>query len=389
VSADPIYRLAGPTALCGPPEAFSYSSLAAVERCPRQWQLTHSRYGDRDRFPARPSPDAAEGEIVHEVLAHLFRRLSFFGLPAQGTDGFRAAVADADPRGLTDRLVGDHEARIRAHPRGAGARLKPPAEQLLNRAIRLFRDLYPAAAATGRVPFAARGPVPRPGGGLPLGRALADLVECRGALGEVPLAHPGLGFRGVLDLVWWDAGPVVADFKTGGARPEHATQVGYYAVLWWRVTGVPPVRTEVRYPGAVAAEAVTPERLAMTESDLRSRVRAAAGAVPDAPAAASPGEHCRWCDVRQFCTDYWAPAAAVTSPADVEVVVEGEPTGTGFTAATPAGDTPSVVYAPDVGRALGPFRPGDRLRILNAWTTDGVDVVEIRPWSEVFRVPGA
>ena len=386
--ADPIYRLAGPTAFCGPPEEFSYSSLAAIERCPRQWQLTHSRYGDRDRFPSRPSPAAAEGEIVHEVLAHMFRRLTFFGSPEPGTDEFRAAVADADPRGLTDRLAGDHEAALRHHPRGAGARMKASTEQLLNRAIRLFRELYPTVAASGRVPFAARGPVPRPGGTLPSGRALADLVQRRGALGELPLSHPDLPFRGVLDLVWWDGGPVVADFKTGAPRPEHRTQVGYYAVLWWRCTGVTPVRTEVRYPGEVADESMTGERLSLAEADLGCRIQAAAEATTEGPASAHPGECCRWCDVRQFCAEYWRPTGPKANPADVEVVVVGEPTGTGFVAATGAGQTVSVVYDTEMGRAHGPFRPGERLRILNA-RTHGDKSVEICPLSEVFRVAGA
>jgi hypothetical protein len=80
--ASSLYHLAGPTEWAAPPELFSFSSLKAVERCPLQWQLARSRYGDLDGFPARPSPAAAEGEIVHAALERLFRALALEGCPA-------------------------------------------------------------------------------------------------------------------------------------------------------------------------------------------------------------------------------------------------------------------------------------------------------------------
>ena len=56
-----------------------------VERCPLQWQLIHSRYGDLEGFPTRPNPAAVEGEIVHALIERLFRRLALAGFPEPGS----------------------------------------------------------------------------------------------------------------------------------------------------------------------------------------------------------------------------------------------------------------------------------------------------------------
>jgi hypothetical protein len=326
--------------------------------------------------------------MVHDTLDHLFRRLSFFGLPPTGTNEFREAISDADVCGFVGGMVREHESRLRTHPRGSGARLTATEQQLVNRVIRLFREVYSKTAAT-RPPFTARGSVTRSGGQIPSGSALVDLVVRKGALGEIPLAHPTIQFRGVLDLVWWDTdGPVVTDFKTGSAKPEHQTQVGYYSVLWWRCSGLPPIRTEVRYPGSVVTQIISHVRLADYEAELIARIHAACTAITGAPAPAIPGDYCRYCDVRQFCDAYWAScssgAGSLAGTADLELVVVGEPTGTGFTGATPAGNQISVVFHADVGRAHGPFKAGERLRILNTVVADRGKSLEIRPWSEVF-----
>src|SRR3954465_12721577 len=92
----PLYQLLGPTATANPPGSYSYSSLAAIERCPRQWQLAHSPYGDLPRFPARPHPAAVEGEIVHALLDRLFKALAVRGMPPLGSPPFREGLAEAD-----------------------------------------------------------------------------------------------------------------------------------------------------------------------------------------------------------------------------------------------------------------------------------------------------
>jgi hypothetical protein len=381
--SDVIYHLAGPTGPAMLPDYFSFSSLNAIERCPRQWQLVHSRYGDRERFPARPSSALAEGDIVHQTLDHLFRTFSLHGLPPFGTPEFREASIRADIRRKIRNLVADHEARLARHPRGGGARLHIPDDQLANRAIRLFREVYPQAE-TPQPPFAARGPISSVSGPVPGGPALAHLLSAKGALSELPLTHPMLPFKGVLDLVWCNGDEVVVtDFKTGRPQSEHALQVGDYAILWWRCSGLPPSHMEVRYPGGVEAQRVDPTRLVDLETNLANRIHAARIALASIQGSAKPGEQCRWCDVRQFCDSYWATPGK--EPTDVELRVVGTPTETGFPAQEENGEL-AVVFTADVGRAQGPFRTGERLRVVNARRDNRG--IEVKSWTEVFHLDG-
>ena len=146
----PLYQMLGPTAWAIPPSSYSYSSLTAIERCPRQWQLAHSRYGDLARFPTRPHPAAVEGEIVHAVLDRLFKALAVRGMPALGTLSFREGLAEVDIQRSVRHLVVEHERRLADHPRAGAFRLRTSPQQLVNQVIRLFRGLYEGALATHR-----------------------------------------------------------------------------------------------------------------------------------------------------------------------------------------------------------------------------------------------
>jgi hypothetical protein len=386
--------LLGPTAWASPPGSYSYSSLAAIERCPRQWQLAHSGYGDMPRFPTRPHPAAVEGEIVHALLDRLFKALAVRGMPPVGSPPFREVLADVDLQGGARELLAENECWLAEHPRASAFRLRTGHQQLVNRVIRLFRGLYQDAAVTHRasgLPAAVMRAPKQP----PSGPALAALLRDRGAVSELPLAHPKLPFGGVIDLVWPDGGgPVITDFKTGQAQPQHTKQVTYYAVLWWRSSGVIPARAEVRYPDRIVPVPLDEELLSRAENDLRERIRAAVAALGRVPAEALLGGHCRHCDVRQFCEVYWSGPAA-SSPGrmrladqdaavDAEVTVAGEPSGGGFDASAADGLTFPVVFHEDVALLHGPFARGERLRILGGQPTEGGGM-ELRLWTEVFH----
>jgi hypothetical protein len=230
---------------------------------------------------------------------------------------------------------------------------------------------------------------------LPSGPALAALLRERGALSELPLAHPTLPFGGIIDLIWSNGGePVITDFKTGQGKPEHRKQVAYYGVLWWRCSGVIPGRAEVRYPGQLVPVSINEALLVEAEEELCRRVSAAATMLACVPAQAVLGEHCRHCDVRQFCERYWADRSELSSgrtrgagqeaSLDVEVTVVGEPCGSGFNAQTGGAGVFPVVFREDVALVHGPFAKGERLRILGGQAIEG-GALELKPWTEVFH----
>jgi hypothetical protein len=390
----PLYQLLGPTAWAAPPSSYSYSSLIAIERCPRQWQLAHSRYGDLTRFPTRPHPAAVEGEIVHAVLDRLFKVLAVRGMPALGTPSFREGLVDVDVQGSVRRLLVEHERRLADHPRAGAFRLRTSPQQLVNQVIRLFRGLYQDAVTTNRASDLPA-EITRAPQQLPSGPALAAFLRERGALSELPLVHPTLPFGGIIDLIWSDKGEsVITDFKTGQEKPEHKKQVAYYAILWWRCSGVIPGRAEVRYPDRFVPVPVQETLLREAEEELRQRVSAVATTLALTPTQVVLGEHCRHCDVRQFCDRYWAdrikPLPGRTREAgqelslDVEVTVVGEPSASGFDAQAGEEGVLPVVFRDDVALVHGPFAKGERLRILGGQVIEG-GALELRPWTEVFH----
>src|SRR4051812_13374026 len=120
----PLYQLLGPTAWATAPASYSYSSLVTIERCPRQWQLSHAHYGDLARFPTRPHPAAVEGDIVHTALDRLFKALAVRGMPPLGTPRFREGLAEIDVQKTVRQLIVEHECHLAEHPRASAFRLR-------------------------------------------------------------------------------------------------------------------------------------------------------------------------------------------------------------------------------------------------------------------------
>ena len=386
-----IYWLHGPSAWPERPARFSFSSLATIENCPLQWQLAHAEYQELARFPARPHPAAVEGDIVHRTLDRLFRSLALAGLPEIGTAEFREEVGRVDVRRTVENLIFEHEARLARHPRGAGFRLRLGPQQVVNRVIRLFRAEYSKAVAgsDGTPPVRSVHASGEPSGGDLLG-----LLHSRYAVSELRLVHPTLPLVGIIDLVRAEGDTVVIlDFKTGEQKPTHEAQVLFYAILWWRKTCRAPERVEVRYPSGARRFPVDERVLADEERKLGRRIDNVASALADPPAGARLGDHCRFCDVRQFCDAYWrnsveelpAQKAKVGKSIDVELTVDGTPSNNGFSARTRNGSSCSVVHALDGSKVHGPFIEGETLRILNTRLADTNDALELMAWTETFH----
>jgi hypothetical protein len=235
-----FYELQAPTEWAEPPYTWSSSTLDDVEACPRRWQLLRSRWGEYDRFPVRPSPAAIEGQIVHDALDRLTRTCGQRGNPPIGSAEFSAALGDAEFFSGFTRAVAEWQERFASHPRpGPAFRLRASAEELANRAVRMFREQYkPDGHIVSQT--AERATV--------ASTDFESLLRQKRALSEVKLTHHELPFLGVLDRVQHASdGVEIVDFKTGKPSEKHRRQLQRYALLWWRTTGDVPIRVSAQY----------------------------------------------------------------------------------------------------------------------------------------------
>ncbi len=382
----PFHRLTAPSEWMTTVEAVSFSSLRALERCPRQWQLQRSKWPGFERFPTRPHAAALEGTIAHEVLDRVFREMAFEGLPPLESGAAREVLRRIDVMGAIQRRIDDANEALEHHPRRSALRLPHDARSLYNRVAQLFRREYAGAERADLAPvsLAARGPRAQ-------GDALGAL-RARGVLTEWPVAHPSLPVRGVIDMLRRDAaGTHIVDFKTGHVRPEYEEQLSLYALLWWRTTGDLPASMSLRHPRGRTVFAVDGPRLIAAEESLSARIAAVREDVGRTPATARAGEHCGTCDVRPFCDDYWRLSSTVEAQrgagrrsVDLEVCVPDAVEANGFVVSQGKRRLP-VVWDDDGTAVHGPFATGETLRITGA-IVDG-DVVKLTATTEVFHRP--
>lgn len=380
-----FYELEAPTTWAEPPERYSFSSLQAIDACPRKWQLLHSEWGEHGRFPQRPHPKALEGTIVHEAIERLVRALGKRGLPSITSPAFREAVAEIDFWGHFAREVEKWNARLARHPRsGPFFVLRTPPRELANRAIRLFREQYTPLDAAPQAKASTSG---ESGPVDPMA-----LLDQRGAVSEIDVSHPELPFHGVIDLVELvDGGVQVVDFKTGKQKEEHELQLQLYGVLWWRRTGVRPSRLAIQYLNQRRELQVGDADLVAAEKRLEKSIANAGRLLADTPAEARPGKDCGYCPVRARCGAGWrAYQASLGRPragtTDLEVTVGAAPSRNGFVADA-GGREVNVVYDAAVGQHLPQIAAGASIRLLDVVVRDEGKTFEVRPWTEVYGVP--
>jgi hypothetical protein len=375
-----FYELQGPTAWAGPPSTWNSTSLDDVEACPRRWQLLRSRWGDFDRFPVRSHPAAIEGQIVHEALDRLARACGQRDNPAFGSAEFSAALTDADFFPGFARVVVEWQQRLRAHPRpGSEFRLRATAEELANRAVRMFREQYkpralPVSMTVARVEGTAYN--------------LKTLLRHKGALSEVKLQHPEMAFLGLLDRVQLTAGDVeIVDFKTGKPSERHHRQLLRYALLWWRTTGDVPVRVSAQYLDGTEAWPVTMTELVAVEEDLATKLPRLTEALLGRPAAAVPSTGCQVCPVRARCSVGWAlgeEAARNDGRGDAELVITARAGEHGFLARSQNGAEVAVVYEAALSKLLPDHMEGQVVRVLDGVWKEKRSLLELKAWTQVF-----
>jgi hypothetical protein len=377
-----FYEIQAPTAWADPPSTWSSTSLDDVEACPRRWQLLRSRWCDFERFPVRPHPSAIEGQIVHEALDRLTRACGQRGNPAFGTSEFSAALADADFFQGFARAVIEWQQRLTAHPRpGPAFRLRATADELANRAVRMFREQYKSDGNIAPQPAerAADTPV-----------NVKALLTQKRALSEVKLTHPRLPFLGVLDRVQYVGDQVeVVDFKTGKPSDKHRKQLLRYALLWWRATGDVPSRVSAQYLDGVQSWTIAQGALEDIEAELVMKLPQLTHALGAHPAAAKPGAGCLTCAVRARCKAGWAAgdeAALLDGRGDAELIVTARAGEYGFLARTRSGAEVAVSYERPVASLLPAVVAGQMFRVVGGVWTKKRSELEIKPWTEVFDV---
>jgi hypothetical protein len=227
-----------------------------------------------------------------------------------------------------------------------------------------------------------------------------------GAFPEIELRAKQIGWKGKADLlVTSPNGCEIIDFKTGEYDDWHRFQIQVYALLWNRDVDLNPnkrlaERLVLTYStGDVEIPALHESQLDYLERELVSRREAAHQAISERPPQAKPDvKNCRYCGVRQLCTDYWTTEAQrqvsdIHRFTDAEVAIVSRHGPTSWDAvvqvspALPSGKLVLVRTRGDIE-----LHVGDNVRILDASVTvEGDDeaqpgVITLGAQSETYAV---
>lgn len=356
------------------PEYFSYSSIAMLKDCRLRWQLENGKYGDLKKFPQRPQPATIEGTLIHEALDKLFKATALSHSPPIGSDEFFEITERLNLKHWFKTELESYTQTVLAHPRGAAFRFQSSPQILMNRVIQLFRQQYRPRQNATSLSLAA--------------------PEEAAAFSEEKIFDADLGFMGIIDLVRQNSqGPIIVDFKTGKVHEDHFTQLKYYALLWWRNKKELPVQIEVCYPGETRSQQIYQDQLQELETELNQRLKHLRDELQSAPATASLGTHCTFCQVKQFCHRYWEEHQPIIPEKKYanksfsgQVTISSQPGIYGFEVETLSHQAVSVVFSQDGTALHGPFVHGETLRILNAKINQDGTAIELKPWSEVYHL---
>jgi CRISPR/Cas system-associated exonuclease Cas4 (RecB family) len=322
-------------------------------------------------------------------LDTLFRRLALAGLPEMGSPEFREVVRQVGPRERIRKKLASTKGRVANHPRNVYWPKNLDTNAVFDEVARFFRRECPKAHArrAGEVL------------GLPSASesealsetALGDLLEHTGVLTEMKLVHPSLPFVGIVDLIRSTPdGAIIGDFKTGSEQPYHSWQIKLYALLWFRAAGQVPIRAEVVYPARTAEVELSEPVLLNVEAKLEQQIATLFDELANPPAPPNLGDHCSYCDVKQYCDAYWSSKARRKGNwADLELEVVSATPATAIEGIQIDGEPVLVISSQEIARRWAPYRIGEKLRIRSAQSQEPEAdraVFAVTSYSEVFRV---
>jgi hypothetical protein len=154
---------------------------------------------------------------------------------------------------------------------------------------------------------------------------LKDLRRELAPISELPvrveLLEGNLVLSGKIDLVLGlpvKTAPMLAtriaiDLKTGGAYPEYAEDMRFYALLMTLRFGVPPSRAASLFleSGEWQSEEVAEEGLERAADRVISAARLSTELLEGTQPVLTPGHHCGWCPRSAICPVAELPAAAL------------------------------------------------------------------------------
>jgi PD-(D/E)XK nuclease superfamily len=226
-----------------------------------------------------------------------------------------------------------------------------------------------------------------------------------GSYHELRLRAEALDFVGIIDLLQIAQGCcTIWEFKTGLPDDRHTDQLRTYALLWTedkhRNPNQIPVQRLVLSYGQDMSELAPPDgnKLVALRTQLQERVLGATASLRSDPPIARPSpDHCKFCNVRHMCAEYWATLPTWNGDdrqgwIDVEVrvgTVRGPRSWDAnlIVATGPEQGTPVVLIMAN-GSPLWPLNEGMQVRLLNVRqdVVDGVALIAISALSEIFRI---
>ena len=393
-----------PSAWPNAPAEMTVTALAEIEACPRRWALGAAPYPDLwsgRGYPPRVQLSALAGTVVHRALEAITRELVRAGCPTVRDPMAPKVLKDL---GGYTKVVNDCIDRILERLASS-----PRATQLLEFAARSLHAQVPELRARAqtmlcrvRLPQVASSQV----------RSQTSKVRgpiTQGAFPEIEFRATQIGWKGKADLLLLSPRACeIIDFKTGEQDQDHRFQLQVYALLWSRDEALNPSqrladRLILTYgDGSVEIAAPTGAQLDDLEHQVIARREAAHQALSQQPPEARPsGANCRYCGVRQLCTEYWL---AHTQREIAMQISDRRFTDLELTIAARHGPS-SWDAVVDLSRDVPPGKPavlrmawnielrsGDRLRVLDAAITVDADdeeqpaVITLGVLSETYMI---
>ena len=295
------------------PDLWSYSSLKAVEACPRRYVLSRANYADlwnRPGYPEVPNQTALFGEVVHDSLETIVRALAAQGCTsASGPDAVAVLRELGGYTEVAKAMLAKRLTRLEDNPRLARGGRQSLQDQLEHRIPEAREEIQQYLHRMKLVPReGVRSGSGSSGGGQRYARGA-------GSHPEATLQADGLRLWGRIDLLTVGTDHVdITDYKTGAEDESHLDQLRTYAVLWDRDSvsnpgGTPLGTLTASYPTRdVVIDAPDATQLQSLFDALATRITAADDLVCADEPVANLGDHCSFCSVRSICNAYWPTA---------------------------------------------------------------------------------